>query len=160
MKYVLIISMIVCTALHSCSDKTGSAEKAISGNSQAIISPIEGNWILVSNEVNGRVVTPKRSPQQVKMFQDGYFSFVMYDSVGGFYLAGAGPYELDGNMYKETFQFCSDTIYNGAKDWQQWELKGDTLYFYAFKKVELANGKDITDEVGRDKLVEKRVRLK
>ena len=134
MKYGLMISMIVCTGLYSCADKAASVEKEITDNPQATASSIEGNWILVSNEVNGRLVTPKRSPQQVKMFHDGYFSFVMYDSAGGFSLAGAGPYELDGNMYKETFQYCSDTVYNGAKDWQQWEIKADTLYFYGFKK--------------------------
>ncbi|HKO80330.1 MAG TPA: hypothetical protein VJU78_08050 [Chitinophagaceae bacterium] len=159
MKHFLI-AIVLLSFLYSCSDRAGSAEKKISASSQSTASPIEGNWILVSNIENGKLVIPKRSPQQIKMFQDGYFSFVMYDAAGSFYLAGAGPYELDGNMYKETFQFCSDTIYNGASDWQQWELKGDTLYFYGFKKVELANGKDITDVIGRDKLVEKRVRLK
>ena len=159
MKYILMISIIICAGSYSCADKAGSAEKKVSGKSQTNTSPIEGNWILVSNEVNGRQVIPKRSPQQLKMFHDGYFSFVMYDSAGGFYLAGAGPYELDGNMYKETFQYCSDTTYNDVKDWQQWELKGDTLYFYGFKKVEMADGKDVTDQVGRDRFVEKRVRL-
>lgn len=160
MKYVLLISMITCIGLYSCADKTGSAEKEVSGNPSTNVSPIEGNWILVSNEINGRLITPKRFPQQLKMFHDGYFSFVMYDSVGKFYLAGAGPYELEGSAYKETFEYCSDTIFNGARDWQQWEIKDDTLFFYGFKKVEMADGKDVTDQVGRDQFIEKRVRLK
>ena len=160
MKRILVIMMLALAASYSCADKTGSAQKEISDNRKEATSPIEGNWILVSRIENGELITPKRSPQQLKMFQDVYFSFVMYDTVGSFYLAGAGPYELDGNTYKETFHYCSDTIYNNAKDWQQWELKGDTLYFYGFKKVELANGKDITDVVGRNRFVEKRVRLR
>jgi hypothetical protein len=160
MRYFLIV-MGLLPVLYSCSNRAGSAEKEISADPQSTAtSPIEGNWILVANIENGKLVAPKRSPQQIKMFQDGYFSFVMYDSAGGFYLAGAGPYELNGNMYKETFQFCSDTIYNGARDWQQWEIKGDTLYFYGFKKVEMADGKDVTDAAGRDRFIEKRVRLK
>lgn len=109
-------------------------------------SPIEGNWILVSNEVYGKQVAYKRNPPQLKMIHDGYFSFMMYDSAGSFYYAGAGPYEVKGNMYKETFTWSSDTAYNDSKDWQRWEMKGDTLIFYGFEKAELLNGKDVTDE--------------
>ena len=40
-------------------------------------------------------------------------------------------------------------------------MKGDTLIFYGFEKVEMADGKDITKEVNeRGKFVEKSVRAK
>lgn len=124
-------------------------------------SPIEGNWVLVSNEVYGKQIKPKRSPQQLKIFNDGYFSFIMYDSSGNFYYAGAGPYEINGNLYKETFTYSSDTIYNDSKDWQRWEMKGDTLIFYGFEKAEMADGRDVTKEWGgKGKFIEKRVRVK
>lgn len=146
--------------LYSCADKTAAPVSETVTMAKAAASPIEGNWILVSNEVNGKLVRPKRYPQQIKMFHDGYYSFVMYDSAGAFYFAGAGPYELDGNMYKETFTFSSDTSYNDSKDWQRWEMKGDTLYFYGFEKAEMGNGRDATAEWGKNKFIEKRVRLK
>lgn len=155
-----LVVLIFLVMLYSCADKSSAPVSETTIAAKAAASPIEGDWILVSNEVNGRLVEPKRYPQQVKMFHDGYFSFFMYDSAGRFYASGAGPYELDGNMYKETFDFYSDTIYIGSRDWQQWELKGDTLYFYGFKKGEMADGKDVTEEWGKDKFIEKRVRLK
>jgi hypothetical protein len=85
----------------------------------------------------------------------------MYDSSGNFYYAGAGPYEINGNLYKETFTYSSDTIYNDSKDWQRWEMKGDTLIFYGFEKAEMADGRDVTKEWGgKGKFIEKRVRVK
>ena len=62
-------------------------------------------------------------PQQFKMFHDGFFSLVMYNDEGQFSLAGAGPYEIDGDMYKETVPFHSDTAFTGCKDWQKWLME-------------------------------------
>ena len=76
---------------------------------------IEGNWETISIEVNGTQTTPQRFPQQFKMFHDSFYSLVMYDESGKFYLACAGPYELDGNMYTETFAYHSDTNYINSK---------------------------------------------
>lgn len=160
MKLTFITGIFFAATFLACSSKTGSEAEHSSKVSPSSSSPIEGNWILVSNEVDGKLIVPKRSPQQIKMFHDGYYAFVMYDSVGAFYFAGAGPYELDGNMYKETLAYSSDTTYNDAKDWQRWELKEDTLYFYGFEKVEMGDGRDATEEWGKNKFVEKRVRLK
>ena len=96
------------------------------------------------------------------MFHDGYFSFIMYDTSGKFSIAGAGPYEINGNMYKETVGYCSwDTSYLNSKDWQKWEMKADTLIFYGFEKAEMADGKDVTKEWNANgKFIEKRVRVK
>ena len=151
---LIIIGFIACTSKQNSSKPDESVEKKI--------SPIEGNWILVSNEVNGKLVKPKRSPQQFKMFHDGYFSFLMYDSSGKFSMAGAGPYEINGNMYKETVGYCSwDTSYLNSKDWQKWEMKGDTLIFYGFEKAEMPDGKDVTQQWNANgKFIEKRVRVK
>lgn len=152
---LLIISFIACNNRNQNDNKTNLKDAA-----KNQISPIEGNWILVSNEVYGRQIKPKRFPQQLKIFHDGYFSFVMYDSIGNFYYAGAGPYEINGNMYKETFAYSSDTSYNDSKDWQRWEIKGDTLIFYGFEKAELADGADVTKEWGgRNKFIEKRIKV-
>ncbi|CAN5350898.1 hypothetical protein BH23BAC1_BH23BAC1_08710 [soil metagenome] len=122
-------------------------------------SALEGNWELVVNEINGKKLNPRKN-QQFKMFHDGYFSFVMYDESGNFSLAGAGPYEINGNTYIETHKYSSDPKFIGAKDWQKWEMKGDTLIFYGFEKVILADGIDVTKDMGGLHFVEKRVRVK
>lgn len=160
MKYskVILLSLFIWT-LAACKNKTEQQNNpSLNRTTDKPFSPIEGNWILVSNEVYGKQVKPKRYPQQFKMFNDGFFSYLMYDSAGHFYNAGAGHYEVNGNMYKETFTFFSDTIYIGSKDWQRWEMKGDTLFFYGFEKAESVDGKDVTQDWGKGKFVEKRVR--
>jgi hypothetical protein len=39
-------------------------------------------------------------------------------------------------------------------------MKGDTLIFYGFKKIQLANGKIVASQPGYDRFIEKRVRAK
>lgn len=160
MKQILIALTVITTAgLLSCSSKQNNTKPDDSTKSK--LSPIEGNWITVSFEQNGKVTHPKRVPQQFKMFHDGYFSLMMYDEQGKFYLAGAGPYEIDGNIYKEKFPFHSDTAFIGSENWQKWEMKGDTLVMYGFEKALMDDGKDITKEVNANGMfVEKRVRAK
>lgn len=162
MKQIFIaLTFLIINIITGCNQKQNADTAAQLKNKAP--SPIEGNWILVSSEVNGKMIKPKRFPQQFKMFHDGYFSFLMYDSSGKFWMAGAGPYEVNGNMYKETVGYCSwDTSYLNSKDWQKWEMKADTLIFYGFEKAEMADGKDVTKEwnasVGN--FIEKRVRVK
>ncbi len=71
-------------------------------------------------------------------------------------VSGASSYSLDGNTYKETFRYFGISEYVGATDWQEYELKGDTLYFKGFTKVMYADGSDKTNQFG--KFEEKRVR--
>ncbi len=160
MKQILIaITVIMLTGLMACTSKQNSSKPDESTEKK--ISPIEGNWITVSFEQNGKVTHPKRVPQQFKMFHDGFFSLMMYDEQGKFYLAGAGPYEIDGDIYKEKFPFHSDTAYIGCENWQKWEVKGDTLIFYGFEKAEMPDGKDVTNDWNANgKFIEKRVRVK
>lgn len=113
------------------------------------VSPIEGTWETVS--ADGKIT-------QMKMFNDGFFSFIMQDSSGKWSVSGAGTYTLDGNTYKETFRYSSIPEYVGATDWQQYEAKGDTLYFKGFTKVTYSDGSDKTNQFG--KFEEKRVRAK
>jgi hypothetical protein len=157
----IFAALLVGTVLSACNNNPESQQKrnVAQVDKQESYSPIEGNWELVSNVVNGKLVNPKRT-QQFKMFNDGFFSYIMYDSLGNFYGAGAGPYEVDGKTYKETFNYYSDTTYIGSADWQEWEIKGDTLLFYGFTKALMADGRDVTKDWGYLKFVEKRVKAK
>ena len=152
--------LIILSACNQQNQKQNTGTTGAAGNEK--YSAIEGNWDLVSTEVNGKQTKPKRYPQQFKMFHDGFFSFVMYDESGKFHLAAAGSYEVNGNMYKEAFTYYSgDTIYINSKDWQKWEMKGDTLISYGFEKAEMPDGKDVTKEWNANgRFIEKRVRAK
>ena len=149
--YLFLVNLI---ALLGCNNQSKEASQTAE---KKAFSPIEGNWELVSDEQGGKKITTKK---QFKVFNEGRFSFIMFDATGNFNGAGAGSYEVNGNTYKETFKYYSDTKFNGSSDWQEWKMEGDTLVFYGFKKVLMADGKDVTNEWGHNTFVEKRVRAK
>ncbi len=66
-------------------------------------------------------------------------------------------YEMDVNTYKETFLYHNNPEYTGGMDWQEYGLKGDTLYAKGFTKV-IVGGKEVTADF--PKIEEKRVRAK
>jgi hypothetical protein len=145
---VLLTAFIISTtAVVSCNTNEKKAESQPASTSAA--SPIEGAWETVSDD--GKIT-------QFKMWHDGFFSFLMQDSSGKWSIAGTGNYSVDGNTYKETFNYSSVPEYVGTSDWQTYELKGDTLYFKGFDKVLFADGSDKTTQFG--KFEEKRVRAK
>lgn len=123
--------LIGLVALSACNNQPKQTLQTIETK---VYSPIEGSWELVSKQEEGKKAVLK-SPQQFKVFNIGFFSYILCDTLGNFQNAGAGTYELNGNSYKETFKLYSDKKYNGATDWQEWEMKGDTLIFYGFKKI-------------------------
>jgi hypothetical protein len=142
-----LLFVISATLIIGCNQDGKKGDVRVLGASA--ISPIEGAWEVVSP--NGKIT-------QFKMFHDGYFSLIMQDSLGKWSVSGAGTYSLDKNTYKETFRYCSVPEFVGATDWQEYELKGDTLYFKGFTKVTYADGSDKTSQFG--KFSEKRVRAK
>ena len=143
MKVKFIFLALSVITLISCNEKKAEGQPSSTGSS----SSIEGSWKLISPD--GKIT-------QFKMWHDGFFSLIMQDSVGKWSISGAGTYSLDGNTYKETFQYCSVPEFVGASDWQTYELKGDTLYFKGFDKVVYADGSDKTSQFG--KFDEKRIR--
>lgn len=86
-----------------------------------------------------------------------------YNDEGKFDYAVAGTYELEANHYKETATYVSNWPEGvGASLWFDWSksANGDTLYFSGFKKVIMADGKDVTKDWGGDSFTEKKVRVK
>ena len=94
---------------------------------------------------------------EFKHFSNGFFSMIAMDPSGKLSFCGYGKFELDSNVYKETVIYHDNPEYIGGMDWQEWELKGDTLYFKGFNKV-IVGGKDVTADFG--KIEQKRVRAK
>jgi hypothetical protein len=160
-QHSLIAFLIALVYTTSCNDTSDTGQKASDTPRQenTAHTPIEGNWELVSYVDKGKVIDTRKA-QQFKAFHDGFFYVIMYDSLGNFYMAGAGPYGIDGKTYKETFTYYSDTTYIGSSDWQEWEMKGDTLQFKGFTKGLMADGRDVTDEWGRSTFDAKFVRAR
>ncbi len=158
-RFPLVLVTCSLFILPACNEQNHKEKTPAAANEK--YSSIEGSWETVSFDINGRQTQPKRIPQQFKMFHDGFFCLVMYDDSGNFSLAGAGPYELTGDLYKETFTYSSDTNYINSKNWQKWEMKGDTLIFYGFEKAEMPDGQDVTKQWNENgKFIEKRVQAK
>lgn len=135
----------------ACNNQSKESEKTTE-----VYSPIEGNWELVSSELTNAGRKKHPPTKQFKVFNDGYFSIIMFDSTGTFYGAGGGTYELTGNTYKETFNHYSDKKYDGYSDWQEWKMNGDTLFFNGMLKSTMADGTDVTnkpDEMFKQKMV-------
>ena len=127
--------------------------------SKKLSSPIDGAWEFFSTESGGKTTFHKK-PRQIKVYCDGYYCMMGYDSTGTFRYAGAGTYELEGNKYKETYLYYSAPVYLGTSIWFDWAMSGDTLLFYGYKKVTKADGTDVTKDWGGDSKIEKKVRVK
>lgn len=96
-----INSLVVVVALLSvaCQNGDKSSETA---RDPTVRSPIEGNWELVENRVNGGVSKSSRL-QQFNVFHDGFYSFIMYKPDGSFYASAAGPHTVTGTSIKKRY---------------------------------------------------------
>jgi hypothetical protein len=156
---ILLASILFCLFYFSgCSngpaeEKTETTE--VVRNSER--NELEGAWEVVWTKSNGQV-DQKQKPTQIKIFSDGYFSLIMQDSLGKWTQASAGTYETDGKVYKETHLYSNIPEWVGLIDWQEFEIRGDTLVNKLFTKIINGNGEDVTAQY--PKMEEKRVRPK
>jgi hypothetical protein len=116
---------------------------------------LEGAWEVVWTKSNGEV-DQRQMPSQIKLFTDGYFSLIMQDSLGQWTQASTGTYETDGKVYKETHLYSNVPEWVGLTDWQEFEIKGDTLFTTLFTKIINSKGEDLSAQY--PKMEEKRVR--
>ena len=135
-------------------------QQKIGNDHSDTVSPIDGNWELVATLVNGKTISFHRAPGEFKMFHDGYFSFLTYDADGQFDYAGAGTFKLENGKYTEKFDYCSQPDHVGGWNIQRWSMSGDTLVFTGYEKMEGPTGKDMMPLMGKDTIVEKRVRAR
>lgn len=154
MKKIILFLPVILFACKDNTRNTSNKSEPVTADNSSL--PINGSWNLVWENVNGKIRDDGKVTQ-FKMFNDGYFSLMMQDSVGN-WIGGAGTYSLEGKNYKETFSYCTVPAYVGATDWQTCELKGDTLYFIGFTKAVYADGRDMTNNF--PKFEERRVRAK
>ena len=147
----VIIVGISCNNNPAKEDKQDAAKTAT-----ASATAIDGSWDLVWGKYNDTIQPIKKSVQ-FKQFSNGFFSMIAWGDSGKLSYCGYGKYELNGRSYKETFLYHNNPEYVGGMDWQEYELKGDTLYTKGFIKV-IIGGKEETAKF--PKIEEKRVRAK
>jgi hypothetical protein len=148
----LFFMSVIFTGCSGNSNKTETPADVNAGEITA--SVIDGAWDLVWAKYNDTIQILKKS-SQFKHFSNGFFSLMAWDTSGKLDYCGYGKFELDGNTYKETFLYSNHPEYTGGMDWQEYELRGDTLYSKGFSKV-IIGGKDVT--AGWKKIEERRVR--
>ena len=120
----------------------GQAQTVRKSAEQSSISILNGGWMRVAINLDGKPLTG--ITPQFRVFNDGYFSMIGQDTTGAWTTTYAGTYEIDGNLYKEKMLYSSNVKTIGVIQWQEFEIKGDTLIFQTNKKVIDAKGEDVT----------------
>ena len=153
---LFITFFFICFIAWANSSTPEDKKETIQPETNTKVTSIDGAWELVWAKYNDTIAIPANN-RQFKMFANGFFSLLAQDSSGKISYAGYGKFELQGTSYRETFLYHNNPDYIGGVDWQECELKGDTLYTKGFTKV-LVGGKEVTADF--PKIEEKRVRIK
>jgi len=150
------IAFLISAWLLSCNQAPATNETQASlQTTDTSAVPVEGAWKLVWAAYND-TLADMRNHILVKMFTNGSFSLFAHDSAGKMAFAGYGKYDFEGDKYHETFLYHNETEYTGGEDWQNLEVKGDTMYMNGFTKI-VVGGKEMT--TGWTKTREKLVKV-
>ena len=136
MKHFLWLSAI----LIGCTTTTSPTENSLD---------IQHTWLLVSGEkIEGSDTTftdYTKDQKVLKIINDTHFSFIRHDLTKGedstmsVFVAGAGSYQLEGNIYKEHLEFCSYRPWEGHDFEFELSLAGDTLIQKGIERIEELN---------------------
>ena len=82
-----------------------------------------------------------RAEQMIKIINDSHFAFLRHDLNKGqdslaTFVAGGGPYTLEGNRYTEHLEYCSAREWEGTAFEFTVAIEGDTLVQQGIEKVE------------------------
>lgn len=138
----LLFFPVLLITLTSCNTKKELMEPNL---------PLEGTWELISDiRIENQDTTLTRADKNkrmIKIINQTHFAFLRHDLAQGKdsttaeFVAGGGPYTLNGNTYIEQLEYCT------ARDWEKntfqftVEIHGDTLVQQGREKVE-ATGVD------------------
>lgn len=104
------------------------------------LSVLNGAWISVPS------VNAEDRSMEHSLYFDGFVTNIIRDSSGTWKDLYSGTYEIDGNLYKQKLLYSTISDRMGVTHWQEFKIKGDTLYLTYFKKLIDASGRDITSE--------------
>lgn len=134
-KIIAIIGLLF-SALLSCTPKDTSKK------AQAI--PLIGTWELISaTTTEGDRVTVKNltGKKMIKIINATHFAFLNHDinkekDSLNYYVSGGGKYQLTGNKYVESLEYCTARKWEGNTFEFEVEIKGDTLIQKGIEKIE------------------------
>lgn len=107
---------------------------------------LEGTWQLVSatSERNDSLVrTDPPGTKMIKIINADHFAFLNHNvkasgdstKTAELFVAGGGPYKLEGNSYTEYLEYCTARAYEGNTFEFTVEIKGDTLIQSGVEKL-------------------------
>ena len=110
-------------------------------SNKASLSVLNGAWDAVWKGADGTQL------REHCLYYNGFVTNIGQDSTGAWKDIHSGTYEISGNMYKQKILYSSFPDRIGIIHWQEFKIKGDTLYLTFFKKLIDANGKDVTSQM-------------
>lgn len=139
-KFFLVIILVLVACMYFPAGVQAQNRKT-NASSKLSVSSLNGCWKRVSVITNG---SPEADPlPQLRIFSDGFYTYIGQDSAHNWTRTYAGTYEIDNNLYKETTQHSSYSSLTGNIHWQQIKLTGDTLRLKFFQKMIDPAGKEL-----------------
>jgi hypothetical protein len=143
--------------LSACARETGpeaaSARQESELQTSEAAAPLVGAWELIHGEytdpTGSTTIAGNGRPFQLKLFTGTHFAYVMGNEDGSFREAGAGPYTLEGDTYRETHAYQSESQLIGFTANWTYRVSGDTLYMEGPTQVWDAAGNEVTEQVSR-----------
>ncbi len=153
----MLLALLLNLCFFSCNQNNEKKENQNSPQTfNTSAQSVEGGWYLVWANYNDTLVDTSNY-FLFKTFSNGIFSLFAYDSTKKINFAGYGKYEFDGDTFHETFIYHNNPEYIGGENWQNLEMRGDTMYMNGFKKV-IVGGKEVMTDFS--KIKEKLVKVK
>jgi len=129
-----LLSIVASVAVEA----QNSNRKPMSESTQALLN---GSWKRIAVIQDGK---PEAAPlEQIRLFHDGFYTYIGQDSAHNWTRTFGGTYELSGNTYKEMMRYCYLPAIVGNTHWQSFKIKGDTLRIKLFEKMMDSTGKEV-----------------
>ena len=120
------------------------------------VSSLNGCWKRISVISNGK---PETNPlEQIRLFSDGFYTYIGEDSVHNWTRTFGGIYEISNKMFKETTRYCTFPTVVGLTHWQEFKIIGDTVSFKLFNKMIDSAGKELPQPAYTRELILVRVK--
>jgi hypothetical protein len=115
-------------------------KRKIHASSKLSVASLNGCWKRISVITDGK---PGVEPLQLRIFSDGFYTYIGQDTAQNWTRTFAGTYEIDNNLYKETTQYSSVSDIIGLIHWQEIKIIGDTLRLKFYNKRVDAKGNEL-----------------
>lgn len=149
--YLILTSVCLAFSILSCNNnQVSTAQASLSSGAEApsaAASEIDGGWYLVKGTYGGQA-REESSPFQFKLFREGQFAFLMKSEGGAWDYSSTGSYEIEGDVYREKFEFSTNPSFVGVTTEWKFKISGDSLYMEGPTKIINTEGKEAPELAG------------